>query len=459
MAVSSLFEIGRSALLASQKALTVTSHNIANVNTPGFSRQEVVLNVANPVLLNGSYLGMGVTALEVTRHYDSFVQSQLLLQYQNYGSSSAQKEALGQIEQIFNETQNLGLSTSISEFFDAWQEVSANPEGMTQRSVLLQKAGSFVLSARQMERGILDSLSNIDDQVAGLAGQVNAMASEIAGLNKSIQQMEGGTGDGSALDLRDRRTNLLNELGKIIEISTYEDKGTGAVNVTAGMQNLVSGDRAHSLEVTFDTEGRPGLSLDAVDITPRVAKGEIGGLLTARQSIENSQLQGLRTLVSSVVEQVNGLHRSGYGLDGVTGRDLFIAGTTPDSVISELSVNVTDPGQIAAAASVASVPGDNQTALQIAGLRDAQVAALGNVSFETFYRGLVTTAAGQSKAASDSLTFDENLLAEIEKKRDALSSVSLDEEAANLIRFQRSYEAGARMIKIADELLQTLLAL
>src|SRR5512139_3691460 len=112
MAVSSLFEIGKSALLASQKALTVTSHNIANVNTPGFSRQEVVLGVANPVLLNGSYLGMGVTALEVTRHYDSFVQSQLLLQYQNYGSSSAQKEALGQIEQIFNEMQNLGLSTS-----------------------------------------------------------------------------------------------------------------------------------------------------------------------------------------------------------------------------------------------------------------------------------------------------------------------------------------------------------
>jgi flagellar hook-associated protein 1 FlgK len=457
MAVSSLFEIGKSALLASQKALTVTSHNIANVNTPGFSRQEVVLGVANPVLLNGSYLGMGVTALEVTRHYDSFVQSQLLLQYQNYGSSSAQKEALGQIEQIFNEMQNLGLSTSLSEFFDAWQEVSANPEGMTQRSVLLQKAGSLVLSARQMERGILDSLNNINDQVAGLAVQVNAMASEIAGLNKSILQMEGGTGDGSALDLRDRRTSLLNELGKIIEISTYEDKGTGAVNVMTGMQNLVSGDSAHSLEVTFDTEGRPGLSLDAVDITSRVSKGEIGGLLAAREGIENSQLQGLRQLVSSVVEQVNGLHRSGFGLDGVTGRDFFTAGTTPETVISDLSVNVTEASQIAAAASGASVPGDNQTALQIAGLREAPVAALGDVSFETFYRGLVTTAAGQSKAASDSLTFDENLLAEITSKRDALSAVSLDEEAANLIRFQRSYEAAARMIKVADELLQTVL--
>jgi flagellar hook-associated protein 1 FlgK len=459
MAVSSLFEIGKSALLASQKALTVTSHNIANVNTPGFSRQEVVLGVANPVLLNGSYLGMGVTALEVTRHYDSFVQSQLLLQYQNYGSSSAQKEALGQIEQIFNEMQNLGLSTSLSEFFDAWQEVSANPEGMTQRSVLLQKAGSLVLSARQMERGILDSLNNINDQVAGLAVQVNAMASEIAGLNKSILQMEGGTGDGSALDLRDRRTSLLNELGKIIEISTYEDKGTGAVNVMTGMQNLVSGDSAHSLEVTFDTEGRPGLSLDAVDITSRVSKGEIGGLLAAREGIENSQLQGLRQLVSSVVEQVNGLHRSGFGLDGVTGRDFFTAGTTPETVISDLSVNVTEASQIAAAASGASVPGDNQTALQIAGLREAPVAALGDVSFETFYRGLVTTAAGQSKAASDSLTFDENLLAEITSKRDALSAVSLDEEAANLIRFQRSYEAAARMIKVADELLQTVLGL
>lgn len=459
MSVSSLFEIGKSALLASQKALSVTSNNIANVNTPGYSKQEVVLSIANPVLLNGSYLGMGVSASEVTRQYDSFIQSQLLTQYQNYGSSSAQKEALGQIEQIFNEMKNLGLSTSLTEFFDAWHEVSANPEGMTQRSVLLQKADTFVLSARRMERGVLDSLDNLDEQVGGLAERVNSIASDIADLNRSIQQMEAGTGSGSALELRDRRTSLLNELGEIIEVSAYEDKDTGAVNVAAGMRNLVSGEDANSLEVILDSGGRPELRLDGTDITARVTKGRIGGLMAARDVIETTELQGLRRLVSSIVEQVNSLHRGGFGLDGVTGRDFLQAGTTPDTVIAGLAVNVTGPGQIAAAASAASLPGDNRTAQQIAGLRDASVAALGNVTFEDYYRGLVGSAGQQSSTASDSLTFDENLLAEIEKRRDSLSGVSLDEEAANLIRFQRSYEAGARMIKVADELLQTVLDL
>lgn len=547
MSLFGLLDIGKSALLASQTALSVTSHNIANVNTPGFSRQEVILNIANPVTVRGGLMGMGVMVSGIKRNYDNFIQGQLLLQQQNHGRTSAQSQVLSQVEQIFNEVKDLGLQASLQDFFNAWNDVASNPEGYAPRTILLKKADAFVLSAQQMERGILETLKHTNENISDITERINSISSEIARLNDCIVQTEAGGSTEKAIDLRDQRDNLLNELSNLVEFSSYEDE-KGSVTVMVGMRNLVNGKTTNKLSTTVSIDGNLDLQLDGIDITSRINKGQIGGLIASREAAESS-LTGLRKLVAAITNEVNILHKQGFGLDGATNLPFFNelsvydqnltdsaasmtsktiidpsaltydeyeirfiddAGTlkyniyntsdnsliTPSPItyisgnnidfeglrvvisdgvtgpqdgdkffispirdaISNMDVAITETDQIAAAATAAGVPGDNSNALALTNLAQSQLTELGG-TFESYYRGLVSEIGTISRAASDSLKFDDNLLYEIENRRESISGVSLDEEAANLIKFQRSFEAGARMIKVTDELLQTILNL
>lgn len=539
MSLLGLFGIAKSAIFASQTSLSLTSHNIANVNTPGFSRREALYAVANPVSFGGNLLGSGVTISGIRRYYDRFLQTQLWDQHQNYGKSYALNQTLSQIEQVFNEAKNIGLSVPLTDFFSAWQEVATNPEGFTQRSGLLLKADSLVLTAKQMERGITQTLSSMNETMDTIVDRVNAIASEIALINGKIVQTEAGTTAGTAHDLRDQRDSLLNELSNLIDFSYYEEEN-GSITIMAGMRNLVSGETTNILSTRINEEGGKDIYLDGMDITGNVKKGQLGGLIAVWDTIRTNSLNGLQRLIASLIKEINILHRAGYGLDGTTDNDFFdplqlsvkdfsagadMTATITDfsqltldeysiqfdsannyyvynkqtgalvtsgayasgapisfdgieivvtgavtsadkftvsplaDVIKNFEVAITDQQKIAAASSDTTLPGDNSNALLIAELSENAISNLDDATFFSYYRGLVSTIGSASRAASDSLTFDDNLLSELNAKRESISGVSLDEEAANLIRFQRSFEAGAKMIQISDELLQTLLSL
>jgi flagellar hook-associated protein 1 FlgK len=531
-----LFDIAKSTIFASQAALSVTSNNIANVNTPGFSRREALFAVASPVVLSGNLLGNGVTVSGIKRYYDSFVQTQLWGQYQNYGKSYALDQALSQVEQVFNEAKSIGLAAPLTDFFNAWQEVATNPEGFAERGVLLQKANSLVLAAKQMQLGITDTLKNMNESIDTMVERVNAIASEIAAINSKIVQIEAGSQTEGSNDLRDQRDTLLNELSNLVDFNSYEDKN-GSITVTVGMRNLVSGVTTNKLSTKTNEDGDKELYLDGINITENVQKGQLGGFFSVRDNIRTNSLNGLQRLIASLIKETNILHRAGYGLDGTTGNDFFTplqlstrdfssgadmtaaitdpaqltldeyniqfdaanyyvynkqtgalvtsgayssgnpisfdgieliitgAVTSNDEftvspltdVIKNFEVAITDQQKIAAASLDTKLPGDNSNALLIAQLSQNAITNLGGATFSSYYGGLVSTIGLLSKAASDSLTFDDNLLSELNNKRESLSGVSLDEEAANLIKFQRSFEAGAKMIQVTDELLQTLL--
>jgi flagellar hook-associated protein 1 FlgK len=538
LSLLNLFDIAKSAIFASQTALTVTSHNISNVNTPGFTRREAVFAV-NPVSLSGNLLGSGVTISGIKRYYDQFIQTQLLGQYQNYGRSSALNQTLSQIEQIFNEAKNIGMAVPLTDFFNAWQDVATNPEGFVQRSVLLQKADSLVLAIKRMERGIEENLESINENIDNTAERINSIASEIATINGKITMVEAGSEAGSAHDLRDERDVLMNELATLVDFSSYEDEN-GSITIMVGMRNLVSGETSNSISTRINEEGDKDLYLDGINITENITKGQLGGFLSVRDTIRTNSLYGLRRLTASIIQEINILHRAGYALDGTTENDFFaplelsvkdfssganmtasitdfsqltldeysiqfdsdsnyyvynnltgslvtsgayvsgdpidfngievvITGTVnPDDeftvspltdVIKNLEVAITDQRKIAAASSDTALPGDNSNALLIAQLSENTISNLGDTTFFDYYEGLVSTIGTMSRAASDSFTFDDNLLSELNIKRESLSGVSLDEEAANLIRFQRSFEAGAKMIQVTDELLETLISL
>lgn len=539
MALFGLFDISKSALFASQTALYITNHNIANVNTPGFSRQEAILEIASPVATRGGFLGRGVNVVGITRYYDKFIQTQLLGQYQNYGRSSSINHTLSQIEQVFNEARNMGLSVPLLDFFNAWNEVAGSPEGITERSVLLQKAQALVITARQMESSITAVLKNTNEAAGEIVDRINAIAAGIAKINREIVQIEAGGLSERAHDLRDQRDVLLGELSNLIEFSSYESSN-GAVNIIVGMRTLVYGEITNTLSNRLNWDGYTDLVLDGVNITDTVKKGQMGGLLAVMDDVKTGSLDGLRRLIASLIKEINIMHSQGYGLDGSTGLDFFsplqltardyspgatlsatitdpsqltldeygvrfdsannysvynkqtgalvtsgayvsgsviafdgielvISGSvTPGDqffvspltdVIRNFSVAVANQRQIAAASSNSGLPGDNAVALGIAQLSESAIAGLRGATFSGFYAGIVSSVGTMSRAASDSLRFDENLLSEIKTRRESVSGVSLDEEAANLIKFQRSFEAAARMIKVTDELLETILNL
>lgn len=539
MSIFGIFDIGKNALFAAQTALTVTNNNIANVNTPGYTRQSVVLEVADPVSIRGGFLGRGAKVTGVRRDYDRFIEAQLLGQRQNTGRSQVLDQSLSQVEQVFNEAAGMGLSRPLSEYFAAWNEVATNPEGPTQRSLLLQKAQALVTAAQRMERGTLDTIRQANEEVADIANRINEIAADIVSLNVKITQIEAGAGNRTANDLRDQRGGLLGELAALTDFSSYEDQ-YGEITVSIGMRNLVAGETKNTLYAPVGTDGNRQLYLDGINITGNIQNGKLDGLLKIRDDIDLNTLTPIRRVIASITREVNLLHQAGFGLDGSTGNDFFTpltaatrdessgaditasitdltqvtldeylvtfdaggnyfvstrdAGTPVTSgvyvsgapvtvngitftitgavtqndrflvspltdAITNFGVAMSDPRQVAASSSALELPGNNAVALQVAGLTDASVVNLGDKSFSAYYRGVVSNVGTMSRAASDGLAFDENLLAELQKRRESVAGVSLDEEAANLIRYQRSYEAAARMIRVADEVLQTLLSL
>jgi flagellar hook-associated protein 1 FlgK len=540
MTISGLYDIGKSALYTSQAALGVISNNIANVNTSGYSRQDIVLNIATPVPTSQGDIGTGVTVGGIVRSYDKFLQAQLMGQQQSQSRSDIMNQMWGQVEPLFNEQQGAGLSTPLSDFFNAWNDVATSPESSTARTTLLQKASSLVNNAQAMESGIQTAVDNANTSITNGVGQVNTLASDIADLNKQIAIVKSGSPNATPNDLLDQRDAKLTALSKLVDFTSYEDQN-GTVTIMVGMRNLVSGNQATKMTTASNADGNKDVFLDGINISSRIQGGQIGGYIASRDDAQSTALTGLRKLVASVTQQVNQLHTTGYDLSGTLGGNFFsplqltatsnspsgsisatvtsepaltldeynisfdtlgttytvsnkATGATVQSgaytsgnaialpgmsvtisgamssanqftvsplttAVSGLSVALTDGSQVAASATQAGVPGDNGIASQIADLTGSANANLGGSSISSYYSGLVASVGTMKSSASDGLTLDNNLLASIQSQRDSVSGVSLDEEAAKLLLYQRSYQAGAKMITVADQLMQTILAL
>jgi len=546
MSINGLFDIGKSALLASQAALGTISNNIANVNTPGYTKQDIVLSIATPMNTNTGYIGMGVTVTGVVRSYDRFLQAQLLGQQQNQGRSAVMDQMWGQIEALINEQQGSGLSGPLADFFNAWNDVATAPESLAARSVLLQKAGALTQSAKSIESAMTGVISTANMAITDAASQINSLASDIAALNYEITQAEAGSATANANDLRDQRDSMLTNLSKLVDFTSYEDSN-GAINIAVGMRSLVSGTRANAMSSRQNISGNQDIYLDGITITANIQGGKLGGLIASRNSIQDSTLYSLRKFIASITQQVNALHAQGTDMNGNPGGSFFgplqltltgstvsatpptitlnsatesaltldeyditfnaagttyaitnrqtgavtngayasgnpitfdgitvtISGTTTatDSfTISPLTraaggfgVALTDPHAIAAADSTTipaeTPPGGNGIARKMANLTAVSISALGNTTFSGYYSQMISTVGVAKRTTADTLTFDNTLMANIQTRRDSVSGVSLDEEAASLLRYQRSYQAGAKLISVTDELLQTILQL
>jgi flagellar hook-associated protein 1 FlgK len=344
--LSSLFDIARSALTTSQQALAVTGHNVANVNTPGYSRQEAVLSERPPLSAQPGMAGTGVQALSIRRYTDQFVNLQLTRVQQNLGRLSLSRDELLRLEQLFGDSDNQGMAARLNDFFQGLQDVSTNPGELAARSVLLANARQLASTVNQAGTALVTARQSLNFQIQQTVSEINGFSAQIAELNAKIVAAE-ATGQ-AANDLRDQREQALNELALRIDVSTVES-GTGALSVFAarGQVLVESGtvrqlsavedpDNGGLFSVGYSTGGTRPLSIDRL-----ISNGRLRSLLDVRDTTVRGLEQSFDRMAATLANAVNMLHRQGYGLDGATGADFFAPAAVTTAALNANQGNAT----------------------------------------------------------------------------------------------------------------------
>jgi len=456
--IYNVMNIAGKALMNQQKAINVTGNNIANVNTPGYSRQKLIVETSTPLQSGIGPLGDGAEAVRIERVYDRFLGVQINAETEALGQWEAQKDALAFIEAIFDESGDFGLSRSLNEFWTAWQDLSNNPSGYNQRVIVKAKSEVLVDTFHRMFSDLQNASQGIDADIEGAIEEINLLTREIADLNQKIMETE-STGY-SANDYRDKRDLAIKELSKMIDVNTFED-ASGRVSVSvANGQTLVEGNTHWSLSTQMNVSGtRDVLWFDSagnsVDITSDISGGKMKGWLEVRDVDIANYLGKLNDLVQTLANEINTLHSTGFGLDGSTGLDFFIGSTAADIQIDSAIVNNLD--LIAAASTSVGVPGDNTNAIRIADLQHALMMNGNSSTFEGYYQSLVSEVGRKVQTTDASYDHQYEMVAQLENRRQSISGVSLDEEMMNLVKFQHAYDSAAKLIATADEMMQTVL--
>ena len=322
--LSGALDIARWSLYSSQLAIEVTSHNLANANTEGYSRQTLEVRANNPITMGPGQMGTGVKAQQVVRAYDQFVNEQVNLKRSDYYFWSTQKDTMEQIEMIFNESDEFGLNYLLGEFWNAWGDLSNNPDGVPEREALLAKSSNLISSIKDIDYNLRAYQDNLNSNIQASVTQINSLVSQIADLNNQISSVE-IEGVVNANDLRDSRDLLLEELSSYIDINYYEEETSGQMMVfIMGGTPLVLGNNHYDLSTARNTAtGNTDIFWQdnagrEVDVTSSFEGGKIAGWVDARDSKIDSYLASLNTLTKELMWQVNSLHSEGNGLQAVS---------------------------------------------------------------------------------------------------------------------------------------------
>lgn len=571
--IYSMMDISRWALNSFTDQLNVISHNVANVNTEGYSRQSAVLATRTPELTSSGAYGHGVKTTTVIQYADSLLSERLTSKNSDLLYYDARTSQLKRLEALANEAGETGLGNELTNFFNSWQDLSNNPTSSAVRNSLLETSNNLVERFSSITSDMMSVQRDIDGYIKDAVAQANTICRSIAELNNKIQQME-ITGH-TANDYRDERQRQLSALSGLMNISWYEDaKGAVSVQTTSGktlvQNNYPSSSDADPLNFEDKTDegydwnqltwSDSGLTMDYTEITG----GQIGAWLQVRDVDIKEMLDYMNELASEVIYATNSVHSSGAGLDmfnSVTGTytakdssaalnatvngeenlsygdkvvsgsfDVWVyqAGTrtkttiniaptdsmddvaTAINSVTGLSASVTSLGALSihadegvefafandssnalaalgintyfsgdTATSIAvnrvvtndvnkicagvlaedgsHSEGSNECALDIADLKDADTMS---DETETFNESLISWAASLGTVIShseDNYSFAEETMTQLYNLRDSVSGVNTDEEMVKMIQYQRAYQMAAQMIKVSDELLQTLI--
>jgi flagellar hook-associated protein 1 len=355
----SILYTGQQALLAHQTALQVTGQNIANANTPGYSRERAELASAPSAHTN--ILRSGVNVEEITRAYDRFITTQVTVAGSNFKSTQTQSDLLGQVEALFNDlnTPEAGLSGALDTFFQDWHNLAQNPQGLPERSSVLQQGANVAEAFHRLADGLQGLYQARNAELGDAVGEVNQLTTQLAALNVQIREREADPKN-HANTLRDQQDLLLKQLAEKINITSFTTDAGQTTVLLGGGRPLVEDGQSFNLATRVDPDDPQRLLIDlndtqdnGTDVTAQIRSGHIHGLLVGRDTVLPRVQASLDRLAAQLTTSLNQTHSTGYGLDGTTGQDFFVARQVSGQALAAntgggtlQSVSVFDPSQL-----------------------------------------------------------------------------------------------------------------
>lgn len=437
--------VGLSGLLAHRKALDVAGHNLANVNTPGFSRQRVdITSQTNPtgaaIFSRTNGTGTGVRAGTAYRLNDQFLEIRTLQEHGADASLRQTQSILTQIENTVNEPSDTGLASQINTFMAAWHDVANRPDDLAARRQLVETASTLTASFSQLDGSLKALGENTLHELEASVFDVNATAKAVADLNGRI--LGAVVADMPAGDLMDQRDALVRTLSEQVGV-TIRPQENGVVDVYMGSMALVRGNRAEPLSV--DSTTTPGVT--TVLWSRLGLPAGAGGSVGAAQGAINTTIPAYRAELNGVAQtltnEVNAIHTTGFDLSGTAGVPFFQMGPNGITVNPVIAA---DPTKVAAATTAT-------------GLRDGSIAAkIANLTNPgTAYGSFVQHLGIEARTINRQVATQTIVTERIDAAREATSGVNLDEEMANMVAIQHAYDASARFLTVVDSMLETLI--
>jgi flagellar hook-associated protein 1 len=461
MGITAILNIAKNALFAQQTALQVLSNNVANVNTKGYARQEAVLVEEANLRTDMGLLGNGVKVSVIMSHYDKYLEASVAKENNSLEEQKTYEQYLGRIESILDEN-NSNLTANISAFFNTWQDLSADPLSVTSRSNVAAAAANLSAGIRNIFGELQDLQTETDNNVSQEVGNINGILHAIASLNSQIYAA--GAAGGENNSLVNQQAQLLQQLSGKMDIQYFADRDGGTTVMTSGGKSLVDRETVYQLSVEkspvtgFFNVTWHGNSQVSVDITDAIRGGTLKGLISLRDGQIADFMGSINDLAQSIMTEVNSIHSTGYNLNGTTNVNLFRNLTQNFAAAMDISDEVKTDVRNIAVTSSATNSSNNDIALAIADLGIGSVTISGqDTTYVDFTASTSSRIGSLSQNAQNLSEYHQNLMTSVEKQRDAVSGVSIDEELSNLIKYQYAYQAAARLINAADVLMNSLL--
>ena len=543
--IFSVLNTAKLGLLSQQQAMQTTGHNIANVQTEGYSRQELRFE-AIP--------NSGVRVAEIKRSHDEFIYSQILGESDSHGRYQVRKDVFEQLEQLLSENNGQSLNGSFSNLFSGLQDVATNPTGLPERSNLIAEAQTLSSVFNNLGESLSQIQQNLDSTISVEVAKINTIAQGIGALNKSIHANESSTYKTN--DLRDKRDQQVKELSELIDLNlNNEQDGQISLTLKDGtplvlkssvftMKTLANGNNKSFLDISV---------LDAGGNNKNVTSSLTGGTIKGFLEMRDVEVEGLKDkldrLAAGFIQEFNEIHQQGFGIDGSTGNNFFnplkttVVNNVNNTGSSKLTAENGDPSNISIDKYEITFTGSNSISLQnlttgassgtftftsgstfnlangfavtISGapavgdsyklsasesaakqfsvsskilsnsnkisaglnsrtdggnaraLTDLQSklvfdnvtlkAGSGTFTFDEFYSAIVSTVGIQSYASRSTLSQKDGILLQLNTRRESISGVSIDEEMINMIKFQQAFNAAARLIGVAEEMMDNLI--
>lgn len=411
----STLNTAKSGMNVSQVAIQTTSHNISNINTPGYSRQRVNQSASSPYSMPGKnsnfgagQIGTGAQIDNVTRIRNSFYDYQYRSESHQYGNTSVKYEYFKNIEGIFNEPSDTAISSSLNSFFNSWSELSKDPQSSGVKSVVIEN-GKYLSNSINSAFKRLESLEEgLDKQSEYIMDEVNSMLSQLDKLEKNIKIIQGS--GKSPNDFLDQRDQLLDNLSFKLNINDKDVKAT--------------------LKKAYDANGK--VTLDDLTKSGVKISGELEGTLSMKQEI-NKYKDGLKQLSNTITSNVN----KAAGQEIFKAKDGELISINPEMLQEPEKINVTA-----------------DIALKVYELKSEKININGkDMTINTFYNSMIQDLGQSSAAVIRDESNQSKLLENIDSSRSSVSGVSLDEEMISLVQLQHTYSANAKVMSTIDSLL------